>query len=162
VVDSPMESSESSDDTRGEAGAGERSDSEEASFEYSESPKSSEGGLGARLCLPSVRRGQPLPLLPLPHGWLEREGRTKKKKADDQRTSEENSRGKQAIYKGRGDRPLATTLAEQSQEFNKHIKPPKMSQATGAASHNTTPVGPKSTTQANDYTSRSHQVTTPG
>jgi hypothetical protein len=33
--------------------------------------------------------------------WLEREGKTKKKKADDQRTSEENSRGKQAIYRGR-------------------------------------------------------------
>jgi hypothetical protein len=38
----------------------------------------------------------------------------------------------------------------------------KMSQATGAASCNTAPVGPKSTVQANDYTSRSHQVTTPG
>jgi hypothetical protein len=37
-----------------------------------------------------------------------------------------------------------------------------MSQATDAASHNTAPVGPKSTTQANDYVSRSHQVTTPG
>jgi hypothetical protein len=38
----------------------------------------------------------------------------------------------------------------------------KMSQATGAASRNTAPVGPKSTAQANDYTSQSHQVTTPG
>jgi hypothetical protein len=38
----------------------------------------------------------------------------------------------------------------------------KMSQATGAASRNTAPVVPKSTTQANDYTPRSHQVTTPG
>jgi hypothetical protein len=38
----------------------------------------------------------------------------------------------------------------------------KISQATGAASHNTAPVGPKSTTEANDYTSRSHQITTPG
>ena len=35
-----------------------------------------------------------------------------------------------------------------------------MSQATGAVSRNTTPVGPKSTAQANDYTSLSHQVTT--
>jgi hypothetical protein len=61
-----MESSESSDDARGEVGAGKRSDSEEASSEYSESSKSSEGGLGARLLLPSARRGQPRPLLPLP------------------------------------------------------------------------------------------------
>jgi hypothetical protein len=38
----------------------------------------------------------------------------------------------------------------------------KMSQATGIASHNTTPVGPKATAQANDYTSLSHQLTTPG
>jgi hypothetical protein len=38
----------------------------------------------------------------------------------------------------------------------------KMSQATGAASRNTTPVGSMSTARANDYTSRSHQVTTPG
>jgi hypothetical protein len=37
-----------------------------------------------------------------------------------------------------------------------------MSQATGAALRNTTPVGPKSTVQANDYTSSSHQVTTSG
>jgi hypothetical protein len=36
-----------------------------------------------------------------------------------------------------------------------------MSQATGAALRNTAPVGPKSTALANDYTSRSHQVTTP-
>jgi hypothetical protein len=34
-----------------------------------------------------------------------------------------------------------------------------MSQATGAVSRNTAPVGPKSTAQANDYTSPSHQVT---
>jgi hypothetical protein len=38
----------------------------------------------------------------------------------------------------------------------------KMSQAIDVASRNTAPVGPKSTAQANDYTSRSHQVTTPG
>jgi hypothetical protein len=38
----------------------------------------------------------------------------------------------------------------------------KMSQATGTASRNTTTVGPKSIAQANYYTSRSHQVTTPG
>jgi hypothetical protein len=61
-----MESSESSDDTTGDAGTGDRSYSEEASFEYSKSPKSFEGGLGGRLHLPSARRGQPLPFLPLP------------------------------------------------------------------------------------------------
>jgi hypothetical protein len=38
----------------------------------------------------------------------------------------------------------------------------KKSQATSAASRNTAPVGHKSTAQANDYTPRSHQVTTPG
>jgi hypothetical protein len=37
-----------------------------------------------------------------------------------------------------------------------------MSPATGAASRNTAPVGPKSTAHANDYTSLSHQVITPG
>jgi hypothetical protein len=50
-----MESSESLDDAVGEAGAGDRSYSEEASSEYSKSLKSSEGGLGARLRLPSAR-----------------------------------------------------------------------------------------------------------
>jgi hypothetical protein len=38
----------------------------------------------------------------------------------------------------------------------------KRSQATGAVSRNTALVGPKSTAQANDYTSLSHQVTTLG
>jgi hypothetical protein len=38
----------------------------------------------------------------------------------------------------------------------------KMSQATGAVSRNTAPVGPKSTAQANDYTTPSHQITTSG
>jgi hypothetical protein len=45
-VDNPMESSESSDDATGDAGAGERSYSEETSSEYSESPKSFEEDLG--------------------------------------------------------------------------------------------------------------------
>jgi hypothetical protein len=40
-----MESSESLDDATGDAGAGDLSYSEETSSEYSESPKSSEGGL---------------------------------------------------------------------------------------------------------------------
>jgi hypothetical protein len=65
-----MEWSESSDDATREAGVGDRSYSEEASSEYSESPKTSEGGHGACLCLASARRGQLLPLLPLPMvGW---------------------------------------------------------------------------------------------
>jgi hypothetical protein len=83
-----MESTESSDDAGGEARAGERSDSEDTSSEYSESPKSSEGGLGARLRLLSPRRGQPRSLLPLPMVvWrrIERE----KKEIDDRRMSEE-------------------------------------------------------------------------
>jgi hypothetical protein len=50
-----MESSESSNDAMGGAGAGDRSYSEEAFFEHSESPKSSEGGLGGRLRLPLAR-----------------------------------------------------------------------------------------------------------
>jgi hypothetical protein len=61
-----MESSESSDDVGGEARASDRSDLEEASSEYSESLKSSEGGLEARLRFPPARRGKPLPLLPCP------------------------------------------------------------------------------------------------
>jgi hypothetical protein len=47
----------------------------------------------------------------------------KKKKASDQRASEDNSQGKRAIYRSRGDRPLPTPLTEQSQEFNKQFKP---------------------------------------
>jgi hypothetical protein len=48
----PWESSESSDDAGGETGAGDPSDSEEnSSSEYSESPKSSDGGVGSRLRL---------------------------------------------------------------------------------------------------------------
>jgi hypothetical protein len=49
-----------------DTGASDRSYSKETSSEYSESPKSSEGGLGGRLRLLSARRGHPLPLLPLP------------------------------------------------------------------------------------------------
>jgi hypothetical protein len=71
TMDSPMESFESSNDAGGEAGAGDQSYSEEAFSEYSESPKSSEGGLEARLRLPSTRRGKPLPL-PIV-GWKGRE-----------------------------------------------------------------------------------------
>jgi hypothetical protein len=38
----------------------------------------------------------------------------------------------------------------------------KISQATSVVLRNTAPFGPKSTTQANDYTPPSHQVTTSG
>jgi hypothetical protein len=52
-----MESFESSDDATGDAGAGEPLYSEEnSSSENSESPKSSNGGLGGCLRFPSVER----------------------------------------------------------------------------------------------------------
>jgi hypothetical protein len=52
---SPWESSESSDDVEGEARASDPSNSEEtSSSEYSESPKSSEGGLGSHFHLSSA------------------------------------------------------------------------------------------------------------
>jgi hypothetical protein len=68
---SPWESSESSDDIGGEARASDPSDSEEtSSSEYSEFPKSSEGGLGSRFYLSPARWGEPRPLLPLAMvGW---------------------------------------------------------------------------------------------
>jgi hypothetical protein len=69
---------------------------------------------------------KPTPTPPTPaHGRLEREGVKKKKKASDQRTSEENSQGKHAIYRSWGDQPLPTSFVEQSQEFNKQFKPPE-------------------------------------
>jgi hypothetical protein len=43
---------------------------------------------------------------------MKKKKKKKKKEASDQRTSEENSQGKQAIYRSRGDRPLPTPLAE--------------------------------------------------
>jgi hypothetical protein len=59
------------------------------------------------------------------HGWLEREGVKKKKKADDRRTSEENNGSSRLFIEAGGDRPFPTTLAEQSQEFNKQFKLPE-------------------------------------
>jgi hypothetical protein len=61
-----MESSKSSDDAMGDPGAVDQSYSEETSFEYSEPPKSSKGGIGGHLRLPSALRGHLLPHLPLP------------------------------------------------------------------------------------------------
>jgi hypothetical protein len=92
-----MESSESSDDATGDAGAGDRSYSEEASSEYSESPKSSEGGLGGACACRQRGEASLCPLAPA-HGRVESEEvKEKKKRASDQRTSEENSQSKRAI-----------------------------------------------------------------
>jgi hypothetical protein len=96
AVESPMESSESSDDDGGEARAGERFDSEDT------------------LHLLSPRQGQPRPLLPLAMVcWRRRE--RKKKAIDDRRMSEENNGASRLFIEARGDRPHPTTLAEQLQ-----------------------------------------------
>jgi hypothetical protein len=58
------------------------------------------------------------------HGWLEKE-RKKKKATDDRRMSEENNGASRLFIEARGDRPLPTTLAEQTQVFNKQFKPPE-------------------------------------
>jgi hypothetical protein len=52
---------------------------------------------------------------------LEKKG-ARKKKSDDQRLSEENNGASRLFIEARGDHPLPTTLAEQSQEFNKQFK----------------------------------------
>jgi hypothetical protein len=62
----------------------------------------------------------------LAHGWVESEGvKKKRKKASDQRTSEENSQGSGLFKEAGGDHPLPTPLVEQSQELNKQFKPLK-------------------------------------
>jgi hypothetical protein len=73
--DDPLESSESLDDAGGKVGAGEPSDSEEnSSSEYSESPKSSEGGVGSHLRLSPEWCEEPPPFLLLPMvEWKEEE-----------------------------------------------------------------------------------------
>jgi hypothetical protein len=58
------------------------------------------------------------------HGWLEKE-RKKKKAIDDRRMGEENNGASRLFIEAGGDRPLSTTLAEQSQVFNKQFKPPE-------------------------------------
>jgi hypothetical protein len=95
----------------------------ETSSEYSESPKSSEGGLGGRFRLSPARRVEPRPLLPLPMvGWRrERE----KKATDDRRMSKENNGASRLFREVEGHRPLPTTLAKQSQVFNKQFKSPE-------------------------------------
>jgi hypothetical protein len=60
------------------------------------------------------------------HGWLEKDrAKKKKRKADDRRMSEENNGASRLFIEAGGDRPLPTTLAKQSQEFNKQFKPPE-------------------------------------
>jgi hypothetical protein len=121
-----MESSESSDDDGGEARVGERSDSEDTSSKYSESPKSSEGGLRAHLHLLSPRQGQPRPLLRLAMVcWRRRE--RKKKATDDRRMSEENNGASRLFIEAGGDRPHPTTLAEQLQYLKINSSRLKMS-----------------------------------
>jgi hypothetical protein len=48
-----------------------------------------------------------------------------KKVVDDQKMSEENNGASKLFIEGGGDRPLPITLAEQSQVFNKQLKPPE-------------------------------------
>jgi hypothetical protein len=95
------------------------------------------GGLLRVLRVPEVLRGRTQSTLALAisvvrptttppastHGWLEKERAKKKKKANDRRMSEENNGASKLFIEVGGDRPLPTTLAEQSQEFNKQFKP---------------------------------------
>jgi hypothetical protein len=78
-----MEMSESSDESTGDAGAGDRSYSEETSSEYSESPKSSMGGLGGRLRFVSMMGPSPATLASA-HGRAEGGEVKRKEKANDQ------------------------------------------------------------------------------
>jgi hypothetical protein len=55
---------------------------------------------------------------------LEKE-RKKKKATNDRRMSEENNGASRLFIEAGGDRPLPTTLAEQSHVFNKQFKPPE-------------------------------------
>jgi hypothetical protein len=54
-----------------------------------------------------------------------RRGEREKKVTDDRKMSEENNGASRLFIEARGDRPLPTTLAEQSQVFNKQFKPPE-------------------------------------
>jgi hypothetical protein len=118
-----MESFESSDDVGGEARAGERSDSEEAFLRVHQIPEVLRGRTRSTLAL-AISAARPTTTPPAStHGWLEKERAKKKKKADNQRISEESNMASRLFIEARGDRPLPTTLAEQSQEFNKQFKP---------------------------------------
>jgi hypothetical protein len=67
---------------------------------------------------------------------------------DDRRISEENNGASRLFIEVGSDCSFPTTLTKQSQVFNKQFKPPKMSQATDAASRNMTPFGLRSTARA--------------
>jgi hypothetical protein len=56
-------------------------------------------------------------------GW--RKESAKKKKVEDQMLNEESNGASRLFIEAEGGRPLPTTLAEQSQEFNKQFKPSK-------------------------------------
>ena len=98
-----MESFESSDDATGDAGAGERSYSEETSSEYSESPKSSEGGIGGA-CASRQHGGPSLSFLASGHGRVEGEEVKRKEKASDQERVEKAARAG-GLFKEAGRRP---------------------------------------------------------
>jgi hypothetical protein len=53
------------------------------------------------------------------------EERVRRKAADDQQMSEENNGASRLFIEDGSDCPLPTTLVEQSQVFNKQIKPPE-------------------------------------
>jgi hypothetical protein len=111
-----MESSESSEDAMGDAGAGERSYSEETSSEYSESPKSSEGGLGGgggRLRFLSARWRPLLPFL-LPAMVHAEGGEVKKKEktSDQERVKKAAEAG--GLFKEAGGRPSTSCHAHRT------------------------------------------------
>jgi hypothetical protein len=56
-------------------------------------------------------------------GW--RRAEREKKVTDDRRMSEENNSASRLFIEAGSDHPLPTTLAEQSQLFNKQFKPPE-------------------------------------
>jgi hypothetical protein len=87
-------------------------------------------------------------------------GEVKKKEKTSEQERVEKAAG---LFKEAGRRPsISYTLTEQSQDFNSNSNRLEMSQASGAASRNTTPDGIKSTAQAEYYTSPSYQVTISG
>jgi hypothetical protein len=51
--------------------------------------------------------------------------KVRRKAADDQQMSEENNGARRLFIEAESDRPLPTTLVEQSQVFNKQFKPTK-------------------------------------
>jgi hypothetical protein len=133
-----MESYESSDDATGDAGASESLYSEEnSSSENSESPKSSNGGLGGRLRFPSTER-RPL-LFPFPPAIVllgEEEGEKMRTTKEEQ---VRRATGVSGLFKGVGRRLFVSRpFTKQSQDFNSSSSLQEMGQASGTVSHNTT------------------------